>query len=99
MPIDIGPDRYITAHASKQSKVNLVFFSAHTSVLVPLLLLPVLPFWTTVKFAAASIFVLILLERRGWTLPIALKRMRSRMAGRYRARKTKRTLHLYTKNR
>ncbi|MBA1280243.1 hypothetical protein [Stutzerimonas stutzeri] len=79
----------ITAHASKASKVNLKIFEAHTSVLVPLMLLPVLPFMTTVKLSFLCVLILILLERRGWTLGVALRRFRSRLAGRYRYRKTR----------
>lgn len=82
----------ITAHASKSSKVNLKIFEAHTSVLVPLMALPVLPFGTTVKISFMCVLVLILLERRGWTLGVALRRLRSRMAGRYRYRKTRHSL-------
>lgn len=82
----------ITAHASKSSKVNLKLFEAHTSVLVPLLILPILPFGITVKISFVCVVVLILLERRGWTLGIALRRLRSRLAGRYRYRKTRHTL-------
>jgi hypothetical protein len=93
MPITT-PDghRIITAHASKQSKVSLKLFEAHTSVLVPLMVLPVLPFLTTLKISLTCVLVLILLERRGWSLRLALKRLRSRIAGRYRHRTTRRTL-------
>lgn len=99
MPLWKDGEMIITAHASKQSRISLKLFEAHTSVLVPLMLIPVFPFSITLKFAAISILVLILLERRGWTLPIALKRLRSRLAGRYRHRKTKRTLMRRMKNR
>lgn len=93
MPLmDNEGNTIITAHASKKSKVNLKLFEAHTSVLVPLLIIPVLPFWITVKAACFSILVLILLERRGWTLSIALKRLRTSFAGRYRFKKTRRSL-------
>lgn len=99
MPLWKDGEMIITAHASKQSRISLKLFEAHTSVLVPLMLIPVFPFSITLKFAAVSILVLILLERRGWTLPIALKRLRSRLAGRYRHRKTKRTLMRRMKDR
>jgi len=89
MPLFKDGEQILTAHASKQSKVSFKVFEAHTSVLVPLLLLPVFPFKTTVKFALVAILILILLERRGWTLTIALQRMRSRLAGRVRYRKTR----------
>ncbi|MDH0959063.1 hypothetical protein EGJ86_19425 [Pseudomonas sp. o96-267] len=79
----------LTSHASKSSRVNLKLFEAHTSVLVPLLAIPVLPFGTTIKVSAICVLVLILLERRGWTLGVALRRMRSRLAGRYRYRVTR----------
>ncbi|MCF6783404.1 hypothetical protein [Stutzerimonas stutzeri] len=79
----------ITAHASKSSKVSLKIFEAHTSVLVPLMVLPVLPFLTTVKVSFTCILVLILLERRGWTVGVALRRLRSKLAGKYRYRKTR----------
>ncbi|MDU4254478.1 hypothetical protein [Pseudomonas sp.] len=98
MPLQHKGETVITAHASKKSKVNLKLFEAHTSVLVPLMLLPVFPFWITLKFVAACVLVLILLERRGWTIGIALKRMRSRFAGRYRYRKTRHTLTRRLKN-
>lgn len=88
--IDKEDNTIITAHASKQSKVSFKIFEVHTSVLVPLMMLPVFPFWTTLKIALITIFVLVLLERKGWTLAVALKRMRSFFAGRYRYRKTKR---------
>ena len=99
MPLWKDGEMIITAHASKQSRISLKLFEAHTSVLVPLMLIPVFPFSITLKFAAFSVLVLILLERRGWTLPIALKRLRSRLAGRYRHRKTKRTLMRRMKDR
>lgn len=98
MPLIKDGEVIITAHASKQSKVSLKIFEAHTSVLVPLLLIPVLPFAITIKWAAISIIVLILLERRGWTLPTTLKRMRSLIAGRYRSRKNRRDLRQIIKN-
>jgi hypothetical protein len=92
MPLNINGETVITAHASKASKVNLKLFEAHTSVLVPLMILPVLPFWTTVKISFLCVFVLIVLERRGWTLGVALQRLRTRLAGRYRYRKTRQTM-------
>lgn len=93
MPLYKDGEPIITAHASKQSKVSFKVFEAHTSVLVPLLALPVLPFKTTFQLAMLAILVLILLERRGWTLSIALQRMRSRLAGRVRTRKTRSLMH------
>lgn len=92
MPLNINGETVITAHASKASKVNLKLFEAHTSVLVPLMILPVLPFWTTLKISLLCVFVLIVLERRGWTLGVALQRLRTRFAGRYRYRKTRQTM-------
>lgn len=90
MPLHLpNGDVIYTSHASKQSKVSIKIMEAHTSVLVPLMIVPVLPFAITVKLAAMTILVLILLERRGWTLGIALTRMRSRLAGRNRNRKTR----------
>lgn len=90
MPLETGNgDKIYTAHASKQSKISFKLFEAHTSVMVPILLIPIFPFMTTIKFAAAAVLILILLERRGWTLSIALKRLRTRLAGRYRSRKTR----------
>ncbi len=92
MPLNINGETVITAHASKASKVNLKLFEAHTSVLVPLMILPVLPFWTTLKISLLCVFILIVLERRGWTLGVALQRLRTRFAGRYRYRKTRQTM-------
>tara|TARA_R110001592_G_scaffold33503_4_gene115979 strand:+ start:1740 stop:2042 length:303 start_codon:yes stop_codon:yes gene_type:complete len=92
MPLKKGDEVIITAHASKQSKMSFKFFEAHTSALVPLFLIPVFPFLITIKIAGAAILVLILLERRGWTIPIALKKTRSRLAGRYRYRKGRMSL-------
>ncbi len=92
MPLETSEGRVITAHASKQSKVNLKIFQAHTSVLIPFLAFPVLPFMSTLKVALVVVLVLVLLERRGWTLPLAMKRLRSRLAGRYRYTTTKRVI-------
>lgn len=90
MPLHhVDGETVITAHASKSSKVNLKLFEAHTSVLVPLMIIPVLPFGATVKFSFCCILVLILLERRGWTIGVALRRFRSKLAGKYRYRKTR----------
>ncbi len=85
-------DLIITSHASKKSMVDLKLFQAHTSVLIPFLAWPVAPFWITVKIAACVALVLVLLERRGWTLKIALKRMRGRLAGNYRYAKTRHSI-------
>lgn len=87
MPLRRGNEVVITAHASKQSKMSFKLFEAHTGALVPLLAVPLLPFMITVKIAFACILTLILLERRGWTISIALKKIRARLAGRYRFRK------------
>lgn len=89
MPLYIGDEKIITAHASKKSKVNLLFFEAHTSVLIPLLILPIFPFLTTVKISALAILILILLERRGITLGVAFKKIKSSLSGRYRHGKTR----------
>jgi len=89
MPLQIGDEKIITAHASKKSKVNLKLFEAHTSVLIPFMALPLWPKLITVQVAAVTALILILLERRGWTLGIALKRMRTRLAGKHHHRKTR----------
>jgi hypothetical protein len=89
MPLYIGNEKIITAHASKKSKIKFFFFESHTSVLVPLLILPVLPFWGTVKLSLLVILVLILLERRGYTLSVALSKIKSSLSGRNRYGKTK----------
>lgn len=89
MPLYENNEVIHTSHASKQSKINLVVMEVHTSVLLPLLALPLYPSFTTLKYASLTILVMILLERRGWTLKVALKRIRSRMAGRYRRAKTR----------
>lgn len=90
MPLRTKDGIVYTSHASKASKVSLKLFEAHTSVLVPFMALPVFPFMITLKIALAVVLVLVLLERRGWTLPLAMKRMRTRLAGRYRSIKTRR---------
>jgi len=90
VPLIINNERIYTAHASKQSKISFKIFEAHTSVLVPLMILPVMPFMTTVKISFTCVLMLILLERRGWSLPLALKRLRSKLAGRYRKQSTRR---------
>jgi hypothetical protein len=82
----------IAAHASKQSKISFKVFEAHTSAMIPVLLLPVFPFLITLKFVAVSFFALVLLERRGWTLGVAYKRLRTRLAGKYRYRSTTRAI-------
>ncbi|WP_326430289.1 hypothetical protein VQ574_21440 (plasmid) [Stutzerimonas frequens] len=92
MPLQQNGETIITAHASKASKVNLKVFEAHTSVLLPLMILPVFPFWITLKISLICVLILILLERRGWTLGVALQRLRTRFAGSYRYRKTRQTL-------
>lgn len=93
MPLETENGRINTSHASKQSKISIFkLFEVHTSAMVPLLLIPVFPFWGTVKFAVLSVLVLVLLERRGWTVSLALKRMRTRLASRVRYRNTRRTL-------
>ncbi len=89
MPLLKDGEKIVTAHGSKKSKVNLLLFEAHTSVLVPLLILPVLPFWSTFKISAAAVLVLILLERRGITLGIAFKKIKSSLSGHYRYKKTR----------
>lgn len=89
MPLYIGDEKIITAHASKKSKVNLILFEAHTSVLIPFLILPIFPFMTTVKFSALAVLILILLERRGITLGVAFKKIKSSLSGRYRYGKTR----------
>lgn len=89
MPLYVNGEKIVTAHASKKSKVNLFFFEAHTSVLIPLLALPVFPFLTTLKLSVAAILVLVLLERRGITLGVAYKKIKSSLSGRYRYSKTK----------
>jgi hypothetical protein len=81
-----------TAFVSKQSKISLKVVEAHTSVLVPLLILPVLPFWITVKVCLCVIVVLVVLERKGWTVMYALKRFRRFLAGPFRTKKTNRKM-------
>ena len=89
MPLYKDGEVIHTSHASKQSKISFKLFEVHTAVLVPLLALPLAPTLTTLKYASLTILGLILLERRGWTLKVALKRMRARLAGRFRMAKTR----------
>jgi hypothetical protein len=89
MPLYVNGEKVVTAHGSKKSKVKLIFFEAHTSVLVPLLLIPVFPFGITVKLSLLAILILILLERRGITLGVAYKKIKSSLSGRYRYSKTR----------
>ena len=80
-------EEVITAHASKQSKISVLkMFEAHTSVLIPFGALPLFPGWFMVKTCFVAVLVLVLLERRGWTVSLALKKLRARLAGRYRYR-------------
>jgi len=81
-----------TSHASKQSKISLKIIQAHTSVMLPLMAIPVFPFPITFKLAFVCVVILMLLERRGWTLILALKKIRSRLAGRIRQKNTRRTI-------
>lgn len=81
-----------TAFVSKQSKISFKVLEAHTSVLVPLLVLPVLPFMITVKVCLCVIVVLVVLERRGWTVMYALKRLRRFFAGPFRTKTTNRKM-------
>lgn len=81
-----------TSFASKQSRVSIKFFEAHTSVLVPFMVLPVAPFWFTVKLCFWVVLALVLLERRGWTVSYTLKRVRRYFAGTYRTKHTNRKL-------
>jgi hypothetical protein len=79
-----------TAFVSKQSRISLKVIEAHTSVLVPFLILPIAPFWITLKACFITVLVLVLLERRGWTVSYALKRIRRAFAGAYRTKNTRR---------
>lgn len=81
-----------TAFVSKQSKISFKIFEAHTSVLVPMLILPVLPFWPTLKICMCVVVVLIVLERRGWTVMYTLKRIRRIFAGPFRTKTTNRKM-------
>lgn len=92
MPLTYEGETVITAHASKKAKINLKLFEAHISVLVPLMIIPVLPFWITVKISLLCVLVLVLLERRGWTIGVALRKLRTAFAGRFRQRNTRHTL-------
>lgn len=98
MPLKIGDEIVHTAHASKQSKVGFWIFRAHTSVLVPILIIPVLPFPFVAKTACFSVLVLIFLERRGQTLSVAYKKIRARLAGRHRYGKTRHVMLRRIKN-
>jgi hypothetical protein len=86
-----------TSFSSKQSKIGIRAFEVHTSVLVPLGILPVLPFWPTVKVCSLIILILVLLERRGWTVPYTYKRFRRWLAGPHRSRHTRRKLRRMAK--
>jgi hypothetical protein len=81
-----------TAFASKQSRISIKIFEAHTSVLVPFMVLPVAPFWFMVKLCFWVVLALVLLERRGWTVSYTLKRVRRYFAGAYRTKHTNRKL-------
>jgi len=81
-----------TAFASKQSRINLKIIQAHTSVLVPLLIIPVAPFLITVEVSCSTIVVMILCERKGWTISMMLKKLRQKLAGHYRTKHTRRKL-------
>lgn len=81
-----------SAFCSKQSKVSFKFVEAHTSVLVPLLTLPVAPFPITLKICGCIVLGLVLLERRGWTVMYTLKRIRRTFAGPFRTKHTKRKM-------
>ncbi|WP_219096300.1 hypothetical protein [Pseudomonas sp. UMAB-40] len=81
-----------TAFASKQSRISIKIFEAHTSVLVPFMVLPVAPFWITVKICFWVVLALVLLERKGWTVSYTLKRLRRYFAGSYRTKHTRRKL-------
>ena len=81
-----------TAFASKQSRINLKIIQAHTSVLVPLLIIPVAPCPITVKISFVTIVVMILCERKGWTISMMLKKLRQKLAGHYRTKHTRRKL-------
>lgn len=81
-----------TAFVSKQSKISFKIIEAHTSVLVPLLILPVLPFMITLKVCTFVVMALIVLERRGWTVMYTLKRIRRYFAGPFRTKSTNRKM-------
>ena len=82
-----------TSHASKQSKISLKIVTLHTSAMLPLMSILIYPKLITLKVALFSVLVLILLERRGWTLGLAFKRLRSKWAGKRRYRTTKQMFH------
>lgn len=93
MPLEIDGETIITAHASKTSKINLILFEAHTSVLLPLMALPAFLFTLTISTTLFKmlvytclimVVVLIILERRGITLATGLKRLRARTVSRNR---------------
>lgn len=93
MPLEQDGELIITAHASKTSKINLLFFEAHTSVLIPILAIPFSLVLLQVSVSAwlwaqlgllMAIVVLIILERRGITLATGMKRIRSRLMSRNR---------------
>lgn len=88
----IDPD-VITAHASKTSKISLGLFEAHTSVLIPLMVIPAMLFLTIFSWGLflkvlylclGAVVVLIILERRGITLATGIKRMRTKLVSRNR---------------
>ena len=81
-----------TAFVSKQSKISFKIIEAHTSVLVPLLILPVLPFLITLKICFCVVMILIVLERKGWTVMYTLKRIRRFFAGPFRTKSTNRKM-------
>lgn len=86
-------EHIITSHASKQSKINLILFEAHTSVLIPFMLIPAMLFTLSISVdlfltmlwvLLGSVLVLIILERRGVTLGEGLKRIKFLLTGRER---------------
>lgn len=81
-----------TAFASKQSRISIKVIEAHTSVLVPFMVLPVAPFPITAKICFWVVLALVLLERKGWTVSYTIKRLRRYFAGTYRTKHTRRKL-------
>lgn len=81
-----------TAFCSKQSRISIKIFEAHTSVLVPFLIYPCLPFYPVFKACFFTVLLLVLLERRGWTVSYAFKRLRRKFAGAYRTKQTRRKM-------
>ncbi|EKY4114565.1 IcmT/TraK family protein [Pseudomonas aeruginosa] len=81
---DRNGKKALSAHASKQSKIDFKIFTAHSSAMVPFGMILIYPSWLTFKIAVTSTLVLVLLERRGWTLGLAVKRIRSKLAGKSR---------------